>query len=800
MKVLDYNLPSSKNGGKITGFNYSRSLNELVSSWSAEVAGGTFKAGASINFGNVLTDGIITNCYKDTSGLWHIEGRDAGVKLMKSTPEISELPTGNAKTVISYLADFCEISLVMSSDGLTGFNVRSVITGSTCAEAVLELAMLSGCVAFIDKEGRLNVSAPRAKNSALHFENVIDDSGSSVDLDGYATQVLVQLSRRNSQEETSDDEDPDDEEQEYYSGTTPSLIPTREEKSGILTNGNYSLTTLEPFGVTEEAKTVITENGVTITTTEAHDYEYKSKVIWRDNQEYVLFAFCEKSYTLTRTASGKYQYDFVDTDGVTRSRFVTFIETTIETLTRTFGVRNAEIGIPEDWEDELDFVSSETLTRSTIRSGGPVPGNNMPSYSPPFDSYITRNFTRENFGRGILCNETEITYEARQVGSITPVKQDGQTIPHFLTGGNLAIQTHTSPEWVRVNKWRTYYERYDEDGNCILSTHSEYSDDGARWLLANKKVDSGDEDTDSYTRAYEMFTKASQGLEVSFNSSGINTFWQFIELPGRTKSTTPPDEEAGAVDLGALSEWYNNGEYVPSYICPHYNQSTKSCNIYSLAYVGVYPKACPQYLKTNWKRCPRVSEALRLAREQETSEIEPVIIGSASIKNLTSKTPAVGYQREIYIDDVLSDQTAQSIANTIAQNILTVKGTKGLRKTVTIPYAPSYEPDGLIVEVSHDWENLRTSITYLETGEIPECLISESVSSIAAFVMKRENSKQNIPQYGEVISIESGSVTVRIGSSEIPCNTKLKNLGSGDIVLVSFASGNKLRGQVIARL
>ena len=796
MQTLDYNLPSTKNGGKITGFTYSRSLNELVSTWSAEVAGGTFKAGASINFGNVLTDGIITNCYKDASGLWHIEGRDAGVKLMKSTPEISELPTGNANTVINYLANFCGISLVMSSDGLTGFNVRSVITGSTCAEAILELAMLSGCVAFIDKQGQLNVSAPRARNSALHFGNVIDDSGSSVDLDGYATQVLVQLSRRNSHEETPSEDAPDDDEQEYYSGTTPSLIPTRETIFGILTNGNYSITTLEPFGVTEEARTVITENGVTITTTETHDYEYKSKIIWRDNQEYVLYAFCEKGYTLTRTSEGKYQYY----DEENRSKYVTFRETTTETLARTFDVRNAEIGIPEDWEDELDFVSSETLTRSTVRSGGPVPGDNMPSYSPPFDSQITRKFTRENFGRGILCNETEITYEARQVGTITPVKKDDQDIPHFLTGGNLAIETHTSPEWVRVNKWRTYYEQYDEDGNCILSTQSEYSDDGASWLLANKKVDSGDEDADSYTRAYEMFTQASQGLEVSFNSSGINTFWQFVELPGQTKSTTPPDEDAGTVDLGAISEWYNNGEYVPSYICPHYNSSTKFCNIYSLASVGVYPKACPQYLKTNWKRCPRVSEALRLAREQETSEIEPVIIGSASVKNLTSKTPAVGYQREIYIDDVLSDETAQSIANTIARNILTVKGTKGLRKTVTIPYAPNYEPDGLIVEVSHDWGNLRTSITYLETGEIPECLISESVSSIASFVIKRESSKQNIPQYGQVISSESGSVTVRIGSSEIPCSTKLKNLGSGDIVLVSFASGNKLRGQVIARL
>ena len=790
MNVLDYNLPSSKNGGKITSFNYSRSLNELVSNWSAEVAGGTFKAGASINFGNVLTDGIITNCYKDASGLWHIEGRDAGVKLMKSTPEISELPTGNAKTVITYLANFCGISLVMNSNGLTGFNVRSVVTGSTCAEAILELAMLSGCVAFIDNQGRLNVSAPREKSSHLEFSNIIDDSGSDIDLDGYATQVLVQISRRNSQE--TEPEEDDDEPQEYYSGETPSLTPTRETNSGIITNGNYSVTTLEPFGVIEQSRSEITENGVTITTQEDHDYEYKSKVIWRDNQEYVLFAFCEKGYELTRTAEGSYS--------TANGESLSFKETTTETLTRTFSVRNAEIGIPEDWEDEIDFVSSETLTRSTVREGGQPPGENMPSYSPPFDSQVTRNFTRRNHGRGILCHETEISYEARQVGTIAPVKKDGQAIPHFLTGGNLAIQTHTSPEWVEVNKYRTYYEQYDEDGNCVISTRSEYSDDGSKWLISHALTNTGDEDLNEYEKAYAKFTQNSQGLEVSFNSSGINTFWQFIELPGRTKSTTPPDEEDTA-NLGTLSEWYDNGEYVPSYICPHYNESTKFCNVYNLVNMILSsPKSCPRRKGIDWKTCPRALEALKLVREQETSDIEPVIIGSASISNLTSKTPAVGYQREIYIDDVLSDETAQTIANTIARNILTVKGTKGLRKTVTIPYSPSYEPDGLIVEVSHDWENLRTSITYLEVGTIPECLISQSVSSIAAFVMKRESSKQNIPQYGEIVSSSSGEVIVRIGSSEIPCTTKLKNLGSGDIVLVSFASGNKLRGQVIARL
>ena len=65
MKTLDFNLSSNLNGGKITGFNYSRSLNELIGTWSAEVAEGTFKAGNSITFSGVMTNGIISNAYKE---------------------------------------------------------------------------------------------------------------------------------------------------------------------------------------------------------------------------------------------------------------------------------------------------------------------------------------------------------------------------------------------------------------------------------------------------------------------------------------------------------------------------------------------------------------------------------------------------------------------------------------------------------------------------------------------------------------------------------------------------------------
>ena len=144
MIVLDYSLDDSKNGGKITAFSYSHSLNELCGSWSATVAGGSFTAGENISFSNVMTNGIISRAKKDSSGLWHVEGYDAGIKLMRSTPAIEDLPEGNARGVLQSLADFCDIPLYMTRNGLSGFNVRSLISASTCAEAVLEIALLSG--------------------------------------------------------------------------------------------------------------------------------------------------------------------------------------------------------------------------------------------------------------------------------------------------------------------------------------------------------------------------------------------------------------------------------------------------------------------------------------------------------------------------------------------------------------------------------------------------------------------------------------------------------------------------------
>lgn len=549
----------------------------------------------------------------------------------------------------------------------------------------------------------------------------------------------------------------------------------------------HILSLLEPFGVIEKLTTTITENGVTIKTEEQHSYDYKHKITWRDNQEYVLFAFIETGYTITKTVTGTY------------SENISFSEVTTETMSRSLSRFDA-VGVPEDWEGELDMVDTETITRSTVRTGAPNPTKDMPPYSPPFDSQIERKYSRGLRGKYLICNETEKQYEARQVGSISPVEVDGEPVAHFSQNSNLAIQTHSTPQWVEVDTYRTIYEQYDNDGNCILSTRSEYCDDGSKWLSENALTDTGDNELDEYQKAYAKFSQDSQGLEVSLGSSVISSDWQFVKLQGRMKSTT--DDENGTV-LGNIDTWYDNGAYVPSKICPHYNEADKTCNIAEIIPANPVRDDCRYSFRGfvfGWQGCDRALRALELVKQQEEKQLDNPIIGTASLPGTTSNSPAVGYKREIYIEGDISNQQAQSIADSIAANILKVKGTKGLRKTVTIPYSPNLNINGNIVEISHDWENLTSQVTYRTNDTVPEFLVAQSVSTIADFVVARETSRLSTPKYGVVSAKNDKFFIVDIGNSSVKCTTKLKNIGVGDNVLISFPSGNKLRGQVISRL
>lgn len=337
MKTLDYDLPADQGGGKLVNFQYSRSLNELIGSWTAEVAGGSFKAGDTFSV-PCMQNGLIANVYKDPDGMIHLSGKDAGVRLMRSTPPVSTLAAGNAGAVIADLAGYCGMGCSVSA-GLSGFNVRSAATGTTCAEAILELAMLSGYIAYISNDGNLVLRSPASAPPS--FPVVLDDSGSELDMDGYATHIAVVLTRRKKTIEEENHGTPGNK----YKGTTPSGdTPVKTyggtfdytDAGGQAVTGDYSVSVLEPLGVVKESTRTITRNGVTVKTTEAHSYDIKTKTVWRGDQEFRLFAWCETGYVTTQETSGSYP------SAALGGGIANFSEKTTERMTREFSIFDAQ--------------------------------------------------------------------------------------------------------------------------------------------------------------------------------------------------------------------------------------------------------------------------------------------------------------------------------------------------------------------------------------------------------------------------------------------------------------------------
>jgi hypothetical protein len=133
--------------------------------------------------------------------------------------------------------------------------------------------------------------------------------------------------------------------------------------------------------------------------------------------------------------------------------------------------------------------------------------------------------------------------------------------------------------------------------------------------------------------------------------------------------------------------------------------------------------------------------------------------------------------------------------------MLDVKGIKGIKRTVLLPYTPDLLPSGTITDVSHNWSELTTTVSYRISGSIPECMIPASAAGIAAGIADRNANRRTKGMTGVVQSISgNGTVNVKIGDATYPCSTKLKNIGVGDSVLADFVSGNSVRGHISARL
>jgi hypothetical protein len=781
---IDFNLQQTVNGGKLLSFSYNRSLNSLVGSWNAEVYGGAFTSGGAFSLPG-MTGGYITFAQEDDLGRWRLTGNDAGLALMRSTPPTQALSDGDAGDVIRDLAEYCGVSVTVGN-GLTGFNVKSAVTGTTCAEAILELCMLSGYIAYIDNSGSLICTSATGSTPTL---STIFSDGTQLDLENYATHVTTIVTRRKQtlKEESGGIKT-------YYKGSTPNDSTKNTTSSGSFNytdadgenvSGSWSLTIIDPLGVVRESERTIKKGDIEVTYEEAHTYDTESKTVWRGDQEFRLFAYSETGYTTTKTTDGSYE----GKNGPT-----SFKEVVTETMSRTFDVFDAPFVEP-DWDGDLNAVSEEKYSRVTVRTGGVELQAGMLPYAPEYDVKRTRKYSRVNFGRGVLCFETDLKYEKRNVGVLSGVEKN--QVPIEVKGSRLALETLRVPKWVLIKSFRTMYEQYKDNGEVEVSSRTEWSDNGSAWLIANKFAESGGEETDAYQESYAKFSDASEPMEISVGS-GANlstSIWQYLELPGRQKYYTEA-EDSTPIDS---ESWYQNGGYVPSKICPHYTPQGYKCEISDIDAIGGFSgEKCP-YRGRGWQSCVRARAALEEARQNEDRPlIEPPVIGMASI----ASTPPCSYQREFYIDDIISESQAQSIANTVASNILSVKGSKGLRRTVVIPLDISIQPNGTIATVSHDWKGMNTTLSLRITGTVPSFAIPSSAAGVADGIADRNAGRNTRPRVGTVTSIDdtTGDVYVTVGSATYICTTRLVNIGVGDSVLMTMVAGNTMRGHITDRI
>ena len=773
MRVYDYSPSGNLGGLKIISYSYTRDISSLAGNWTMVLESGDlpFEVGDTVSLEG-MTGGLVVSCARGDDGEWIVSGKDAGVFLQRTVPDVGDIADGGSMDVINAIAGMCGLSAV-GSGGLTGFNAKSLITSNTCAEAVQELAQLSGKIAYIDNAGRLVVDNPSTVEP--DFETILSDGGESLDLDSYATGATVIVQRRRESDAESAGGV-----KTVWRGTTPSGTLSTESFSGTetLTDGtfSYDVEVYREISAPKRVSYTIQTSSTTKTYEALYEYDIESFVEVRDGQEFRIFEWALLSEILTTTISGA----FPAAGGST----VNLEETIIKTTTREYRI---------DGRIETEREESVTARTATGEGEGSIPA------APPFDFKIERRYVYSIFDDSKVMTEIEKRYEKKSLSRLVPVI-DANTEQHVTTalpdGTRYILLPQTEfDDWVLVETTRTVHEVMEDDA-CVVRASVEHSDEGAAYLLAKGYTLPDDLEDPTAADAEKAFialtTRAGYSeVEVMPGTSILGGDRERVELPGRRKVFI--DREGG---MEGMDSWYWDGRYVPSKICPHY--SGGNCGIADIEVIGgtLSGDKCP-YRGLNWTGCERAISALERAQGEEANQrlLESPVICTAGSGNVWTS-------REVYIDDIITEEQAESIGNTIAANILTAKGgVRGVSKSVTIPLDTSLHPTGVITAVAHDWKALKTTVTYRVNRPVPEILIPNTVSSAAALVADREMTRRQRGYVGRVLTIgDDDVITVMVANRAIRCTTRLRYVAVNDTVLISMPGGSRGFGMVVERL
>lgn len=778
MQIFNISEPTGYYGRKILEYRYDRTVKDLLGKWDLSLEGDLtepypFDLGQEITLPSITGTGIVTSLGRGGEGQIIISGNDNGFKLAKAIPEQSYLTAGTVDEAVSLMCSYCGVELV----GSCGLNIPAsgLVTGSTCAEAIQELAMMAGKITYIDNGGRLVIAAPSTVPPS--FDTLLSKEEFRMDTDSYATgcTVIVQRRKKSQAEKTGGTKI-------VWRGETPSgsLDTVSYSGSDVFDDGDvtYEAEIYTPINAPKRTAYTIRDGDLTKNYVSEYTYDVESEIEVRGDREYRVFNWAMLTETVTSDITGSLSVD----DG----SVISVSEHSVKTTTRSY-----------DLDGNLVSEVSESVTEkdSSVDTTGFI------SPAPPFDYRVTRKYETFGLGASKIMTEVEEKYEKQAITRMVPAI-DGQTdtrISQTLPGGVryvLLPQSYTD-DWVLVRSTKTVHEIY-ENNVCVARMTTDHSDKGGAFLLANGYVvpaDVEDVTIANYEKAYTALdTKSDRtNIEILPGSSSLTGDRQTLELEGRQKTYISGSDNSSVNS----EEWYLDGDYLPSRYCPHYYSG--NCRMSSLTIINptFSGSKCP-YGGLGWRPCERAVAALEKARSDEDDNklMEPPVMCTAGSGDLW-------VSREIYLDtDDLSDDEALSIGTTIAHNILAAKaGARGATKIVTIPLDSSITPTGAIVSVTHDWKSMHSTLEIKQDLEIPSLLLPTTVSGASAIIAAREWRRQQQGYIGKVLSIDDDSIiNVLVANRGVRCRTKLRYVAPNDTVLVALPAGSGSYGIIMERL
>lgn len=778
MQLLHINEPTDYHSREILDYNYTHGVKDLLGAWRMVLEGSRaepfpFTLGGEITLPGLTGQGIITSIQRGEYGQFLLSGYDNGLKLSKTLPEESYLREGNVDTAMQHICEYCGITIVGTCD--LNVPASGLITGSTCIEAVQELAMLSGKITYIDNQGRLVVTSPALAAPSLPI--ILSEESYKIDTDSYATgcTVIVQRRKKSKAEKAGGVKI-------AWFGSTPSGVLDVVSYNGTDTfeNGHvsYEVEIYMPINAPKRTAYTIVDGSVSKTYVSEYTYDVDSDIETRGDREYRVWHWAMLTETVTTDITGVLSA----ADGST----IATTEHTVKTTTRSY-----------DFDGNLTSEAIESITEksSDADTEGFVPP------APPFDYRTERKYETLGLGASKLMTEIEERYEKQAITRLVPVI-DGNTderISQVLPGGTrfvLVPQSYTD-EWVLVTTTKTVHEIFEEN-LCVARMTASHSDKGGAFLLSHGYVvpaDLEDISIGESEKAYTALDTLSDRTNIEFlpGSTSLSGDRQTLEQEGRQKVYITVD---GDINVNG-DEWYFEGDYVPARICPHY--SSGNCRMASLEIINpsFSGNKCP-FHGLGWRSCERAVAALEKMRSDESDNrlLEAPVICAAGSGDLWTS-------REIYLDtDDLTEEQTTAIGNKIAANILAAKaGLRGAIRTITVPLNATLVPTGAILSVQHDWRAMHTVLDIRQSMEIPAILLPNTVSGAAAIVAAREWRKQQRGYIGKVVNIDDDdTINVLVANRGIKCRTKLKYVVAGDSVLIALPAGNGSYGIVMERL